>query len=277
MVPSINRANRENRVPHQPPVSPRNANRLPRIPEYTHGGRQPSFGLDRWRNANRAAARPPPAGCRPPRPVIHTTPTEANPHHYRDWFVRTPELKAAPTETGFKYTGKIDHLGWEQDGVPIKLEWYPPTVHVRSKHKYLAKDREYTIGRDPSCDISFHNDDTMEELRGISAAHLKLKVTASSSHFDLPGQIEFKTKGKDNLVYLSVKDTSKFGTYVNDERCPAGLYVPLNPKYYINLVKSDDERVRPNVGFRVVLATRPPKFEDTYVWGPKLGEYISNP
>jgi len=192
MVPSIDRANRENRTSHQPPVSPRNANRLPRIPEYSPGGRQP---LDRWRNAHRAAARPPPANRRPPRPVIHTTPTQANLHHYRDWFVRTPELNAAPTETGFKYTGNIDHLGWEQDGVPIKLEWYPPTVHVRSKHKYLAKDREYTIGRDPSCDISFHNDDTMEELRGISAAHLKLKVIVSSSCFDLPGTDRIPDQG----------------------------------------------------------------------------------
>lgn len=80
-------------------------------------------------------------------------------------------------DTEFKYVGCIEQFGWKAGQVPLFLEWYPEKLDRRSSLKFFESGREYTIGRSPSCDIFLQNS---EPDFGISAQHLKIKVTSLS-------------------------------------------------------------------------------------------------
>jgi pSer/pThr/pTyr-binding forkhead associated (FHA) protein len=68
--------------------------------------------------------------------------------------------------------------------------------------------------------------------------------------------------------------SSTNGTYVNGEKCRPGVPVTLYPKSYVDFSQSEDEKLYPNVGFRIVLATTRPKLEDYYVVADKIGAYF---
>jgi hypothetical protein len=64
------------------------------------------------------------------------------------------------------------------------------------------------------------------------------------------------------------------GIYVNGEKCTPNVYHDLTRNCYVHLLKSKNEEVLPNFGFRVVMTTTiRPKFEDEYVLGTELGKY----
>jgi hypothetical protein len=151
-----------------PRILQRRVNGLRAIPEHSPNRR--CNGI--------APAAPLPAPLFPaPRPAIQTSPPETTPQQgYADWFGRAPESAGVPTETGFRYTLRDDHLPGEEDIVPLKIQFYPANMEARMKQPYLLKNREYTIGRTSHCDIYIDSLDTIPELIGISKVHAKLKV-----------------------------------------------------------------------------------------------------
>jgi hypothetical protein len=154
---------------HHLRIGPRRVNGLQAIPEHSP---------NRWRNGIPPAAQAPAPEFPAPRPAIKTSPPGTTPQQgYADWFGRAPELASAPTQTGFRYTLRDDHLPGEEDSVPLQLEFYPANlIGARRREKYLVKNREYTIGRRSDCDIYIDCLDTVPELIGINGVHAKLKV-----------------------------------------------------------------------------------------------------